>query len=77
MLNVKPMDWSKLEHVCYGDNTGVFLIRCTCIETEGNYITGSDSSQMFDYSYKILFFYVGSGPIKIWPVKSYELEKKL
>lgn len=42
-----------------------------------NSVTRSDSSQMFDYSSKTLYFYVGNEPIKIWPVKSYELEKKL
>lgn len=35
VLNVKPMDWSKLKHVCYWEKTGVYLIRFTCIETEG------------------------------------------
>lgn len=59
----------KYETYLYCQKTRVYLIRCNCIETETN------SHMLFHYSYKI-YFYIVNGPIKIWPVKSYELEKK-
>lgn len=34
-LNAQPMDWSEVKHVFYWEKTGVYLIKCTCIETEG------------------------------------------